>query len=86
MKKFIQNLKNRWKAETPKFFKMIVRIGLSVSGVAIAMHVAVDAAGAVEPQWWITIYPYVVAVPAGMAATAKLTRNYDSKSGNAHPL
>ena len=76
MKKFIQNLKNRWKAETPKFFKMIVRIGLSVSGVAIAMHVAVDAAGAVEPQWWITTYPYVVAIPAGLAATAKLTRNY----------
>ena len=76
MKKFIQNLKNRWKAETPKFFKMIIRIGLSISSVAIAMHVAVDAAGAVEPQWWITIYPYVVAIPAGMAATAKLTRNY----------
>ena len=81
MKKFIQNLKNRWKAETPKFFKMIIRIGLSKSGVAIAMHVAVDAAGAVEPQWWVTIYPYVVAIPAGMAATAKLTRNYDSKAG-----
>lgn len=66
MKKFIQNLKNRWKAETPKFFKMIVRIGLSVSGVA----------GAIEPQWWITIYPYIVGLPAGMAATAKLTRNH----------
>jgi len=76
IKKFILNLRNRWKSETPKFFKNIIRIGVSISGVAIAMHVAVDAAGAVEPQWWITIYPYVVAIPAGMAATAKLTRNY----------
>ena len=76
MKKFMQDLRNRWKSETPKFFKKIIRIGLSISGIAIAIHVAVDAAGAIEPQWWITIYPYIVGLPAGMAATAKLTRNY----------
>lgn len=76
MKKFILNLRNRWKSETPKFFKKIIRIGLSVSGIAIAIHMAVDVAGAIEPQWWITIYPYIVGLPAGMAATAKLTRNH----------
>lgn len=56
---------------------MIVRTGLSISGIAIAMHIAVEAAGAVEPLWWVTIYPYIVAIPAGMAATAKLTQRYD---------
>mgnify|MGYP006870486420 FL=1 len=69
-------IKNRWKSETPKFFKYIIKIGLSVSGVALAMHLAVIGAGAEEPQWWIDIYPYIIAIPAGMAATAKLTRDY----------
>ena len=76
MKKFMLKLRNRWKSETPKFFKNIIRIGVSISGVAIAIHMAIEAAGAVEPQWWITIYPYIVGLPAGMAATAKLTRDY----------
>jgi hypothetical protein len=76
MKKVIMEIKNRWKSETPKFFKYIVKIGLSVSGVALAMHLAVIGAGAEEPQWWINIYPYIIAIPAGMAATAKLTRDY----------
>lgn len=76
MKKVIMEIKKRWKSETPKFFKGIVKIGLSVSGVALAMHLAVIGAGAEEPQWWIDIYPYIIAIPAGMAATAKLTRDY----------
>lgn len=76
MKKVIMEIKKRWKSETPKFFKGIVKIGLSVSGVALAMHLAVIGAGAGEPQWWIDIYPYIIAIPAGMAATAKLTRDY----------
>ena len=76
MKKVIMEIKNRWKSETPNFFKYIIKIGLSVSGVALAMHLAVIGAGAEEPQWWIDIYPYIIAIPAGMAATAKLTRDY----------
>ena len=46
MKKVIMEIKNRWKSETPKFFKYIIKIGLSVSGVALAMHLAVIGAGA----------------------------------------
>lgn len=82
MKKFINNLKNRWKAETPIFFKNIIKICLSISGIAIAMHIAVEAAGAVEPQWWVNVYPYIVAIPAGMAATAKLTQNHNIEEQN----
>ena len=79
MKKVIQNIINRWKAETPIFFKNVVKIGVSISGVALAMHLAIIGAGAVEPQWWVDIYPYVIAIPAGMAATAKLTSNNSIK-------
>lgn len=65
---------SRWKATTPKFFKWIVRLGLAVSGTAVAIHVALVSGGAVEPAWWTDIYPYLIGVPAGMAAVAKMTR------------
>jgi len=83
-KSIIKLIKDRWKAETPIFFKNIIRIGLSISGISLAMHGAMIAAGAIEPQWWINLYPYLIAIPAGMAATAKLTRGYgsDKKQNN----
>lgn len=76
MVKMLMEIKSRWKADTPKFFKYIVNIGTIISGVALAMHVALESSGAIEPQWWVNIYPYIIAIPAGMAATAKLTRDY----------
>ena len=79
MIKIIKSLKNRWASKTPKFFKGIIKVGLSISGIAVAMHIAVIGAGATEPQWWIDIYPYLIAIPAGMAATAKLTTDYGIK-------
>ena len=45
-----------------------------MSAVAIAIHVALVSGGAVEPAWWTDIYPYLIGVPAGMAAVAKMTR------------
>ncbi len=71
---WIEQVKKRWKAETPKFFKKIVWSAASVSGVAIAVNAALSMAGATAPSWWIEIYPYLVGVPAGMAAVAKLTK------------
>ena len=70
------NIKNRWSAKTPKFFRNIIKIGLSISGIALAMHLAMEGAGAVEPQWWVCVYPYLIGLPAGMAACAKLTRDF----------
>ena len=72
--KIIQTVKNRWRASTPTFFKTILKIGLSISAIALAVHLAISTAGAMEPQWWLNVYPYLVGIPAGMAAVAKLTR------------
>ena len=69
-----QVIASRWEATTPLFFKCIVRLGLAVSGTAVAIHVALVSGGAVEPAWWTDIYPYLIGVPAGMAAVAKMTR------------
>lgn len=81
MRKVWDNLKLRWKAKTPRIFKCIIKVALGVSGVSVAIHSALMAAGAAEPMWWQDVYPYLVGVPAGMAAVAKITQTYD-KDGN----
>ena len=74
MKKLILELRNRWKTESPLFFKKVMQIGVFISGMSLAMHLAMDSSGANEPTWWINIYPYLIAIPSGMAACAKMTK------------
>lgn len=74
MKTIITTIKERWKAQIPLFFKWIMGIGTSVAGVALAIHMAMSSAGAVIPEWWSSVYPYLIGVGAGMTATAKLTQ------------
>ena len=74
MKKIISILVERWKAETPKLYKLIIKFGMVISGSSLAMHLAMQSAGAIEPDWWVNIYPYLIAVPAGIAALAKFTK------------
>ena len=74
MKASFKSIISRWRATTPFFFKRIIYVGSIISGVALAIHVALVAGNAVEPQWWQDIYPYLIGIPAGMAAVAKLTK------------
>ena len=74
MKKLILELRNRWKSESPLFFKKVMQIGVFISGMSLSMHIAMSSSGANEPTWWINIYPYLIAIPAGMAACAKMTK------------
>jgi hypothetical protein len=74
MKKLILELKSRWQTESPLFFKKVMKISVFISGMALSMHLAMDSSGAYEPTWWINIYPYLIAIPAGIAACAKLTK------------
>ncbi len=74
LKSLMREISTRWKSDTPKFFKWIMRIGLSISAIAIAMNTSMEVAHANVPSWWDMIYPYLVSIPAGMAATATLTK------------
>ena len=71
--KVYQTIKNRWQAESPKIFRRIYQIGATISVGAIGWHTAVSAIGIDEPQWLLTILPYLIGIPAGMAAVAKIT-------------
>lgn len=74
IKEILSKLNERWNAEMPVFFGSVVAICTSVSAVALAVHIALVAASANEPAWWQAVYPYLIGIPAGMAAIAKLTK------------
>ena len=66
----LKELKNRWKSETPKFWKKVQKIAIAagvVGGTIIAAPVALPAAV-------VTVGGYLVAVGSVGAALAQLTK------------
>jgi hypothetical protein len=63
----------RFKQKTPPFFKAVFKVCIGISSVALAIQTALSTSGAIIPDWWQFIYPYLIGVPAGMAGIAKLT-------------
>lgn len=67
----------RWKANTPKFFKNIIYIAIIISTSAIGIQTTLLSTNSVIPHWWEEVYPYLIGIGAGMSSVAKLTREYD---------
>lgn len=78
MREFIRLIKSRWHHSMPKFFKVICWVGALVSGTALAVNEAIVLGGAVAPEWWVSVYPYFVGMPAAAAFVAKFTQTYGS--------
>ena len=51
-------------------------ISVSISAIALAIQMALNSGGAMAPEWWNTIYPYLIGVGAGMTAASKLTQKH----------
>lgn len=77
-----KTIKDRWNADSPILFKRITNIGCSVSAIAISVNLALSASGANEPHWWVNVFPYLVGIPAGVAALAKLTKEDHGQQDN----
>lgn len=76
MKKLFNIIQQRWRAQMPVFFKWILGLGTGVASIALAIQMALNSSGAVAPEWWTTIYPYLIGIGAGMTATAKFTQKH----------
>ena len=66
----MKNLKERWNAKTPKFWKKVQRIAIiagTIAGIIIAAPVTLPAA-------LITVAGYVAVVGTAVATTAQLTK------------
>jgi hypothetical protein len=66
----MENLKERWKAKTPKFWKKVQRIGIIVGAVGAALI----ASPVVLPVAIVTGAGYLVAVGTATAALSQLTK------------
>ena len=76
MQNIFKIISKRWRSAMPKFFKWILGIAASISGVALAIQTSLLTAGVCIPTWWETLCPYLIGIGAGMAAVAKLTQEH----------
>lgn len=81
MRRILNTIIGRWKAQVPLFFKWLMGVGAAISTISIAIHTALISANAMIPEWWQTVYPYLVGMGAGMAAASKLTQTYGNNNG-----
>ncbi len=81
---FTNTVSKRWKKKMPKFFKGVFWVCSLISGTALAVNSAIQAAGATPHDWWVEIFPYLIGVPAGMAFAAKFTVNGGMNDNNSN--
>ena len=77
MKKLFLTLHDRWQAKTPLIFRRIIKIAITLSTSAIAIHTTCTSINVDEPEWWLRAMPYLVGMGIGAGAVAKLTQQYD---------
>ena len=80
IKTFSKEARKRWKAKMPRFFNRVCWVCSLISGTALAANEAMQLAGATPHEWWTSIFPYLVGIPAGMAFAAKFTQTYPKSS------
>lgn len=81
------NLKERWKAPTPEFWKAVIKISLTAAAGAGAILLAEPAGKAIIPGFTFTLFPWaeilcknLVVAGIAVAAMAKFTvKDTDSK-------
>lgn len=76
IKMWWQEAKARWEARTPKVFRRVQWVCAFISTVALGINSACMMSGAVMPEWWITIYPYLIGASAALVAGYQFTRQY----------
>lgn len=75
--------KARWKARTPKVFKRVQWVCAFISTVALGINTACMFAGAIMPEWWVVVYPYIIGASAALLAGYQFTRSY---GGDGKPI
>lgn len=69
----IEKLWSNFKDDTPKIAKRIRNIAAGISGCALAVMTALLAAQSRIPDWFNTIYPYLIGIPAIIAFVSQFS-------------
>jgi len=62
----------RWKAETPKFFKGVQKLSLTLGTSAVSVWVINDTMNLELPEVILSICKYVIAIAAGLREIASV--------------
>lgn len=73
MKSWWEVCKERWKAEMPKFFKVMMRIFASIGTAVITIHITFDQLGIAAHEWWTEAEPLILGIAIGGCCVCKLT-------------
>ena len=68
--------KARWKARTPKVFKRVQRVCAFIATVALGINSFCAMGNAIMPEWWVTVYPYLLGACAALWAGYQFTQQY----------
>ena len=66
-------LKERWMMKMPRFFRMIVKIVLSIAATATAVNFAVPSLGGTLYDWWPDVYTHILVGSISIVMVCKLT-------------
>lgn len=66
-------LKNRWLMRMPRFFRMIVKITLSIAATATTVNFAVPSLGGTLYDWWPQVYTHILVGSICIVMVCKLT-------------
>jgi hypothetical protein len=70
----LQTIKERWKAETPAFFKEVKKISIAIGSSCTAVWVINSSMGLELPEIILSVCKYSIAFCAAMGLTAQLTK------------
>lgn len=66
-------LKNRWMAKMPRFFRMIAYITINILAIATTVNFGVPALGGQLYDWWGDVYTHILTGGLCILATCKVT-------------
>lgn len=75
--KILNELWNKFKADTPRIAKWIRNVATGISGCALAIMTALLAAQSNIPEWFNKVYPYLIGIPAAIAFISQFSSKKD---------
>ena len=70
----LKTIKNRWCAETPNFFKGLLKIAITLGSSATAVWVANNTMSLELHSTVLDVCRYLIAISAAMGVTSQLTQ------------
>lgn len=69
-------IRNRWKTNMPKFFKVMMKVFECIGGAVVAIHIGLGQIGITPHDWWTNAEPLILGISIGGCFVCKFTSDY----------